>query len=116
MELFDLKEGDEVYVSGRLREVGSIAKVERVTKNFIIVKGNKFRKCNGYKTGDYDTYSRSSIEPLTEELRIKVRHNALFVYLNSFGFQDLPLNTLEDIYKKVRETHKKITSGADERK
>ncbi len=107
MEIHDLEKDDRVYVSGRLREIGSIGRVERVTKCFIIVNGNKFRRDNGNKAGSYDGYTRQSIEPLTEELRIKVIHKVMSSYLNSFGFQDLPLNTLEDIYKQVKETHKK---------
>lgn len=108
MEIKELKEGDEVYISSTLREVGSIAKVERVTKCFIIVQGSKFRKDTGDIAGSYDSYFHSSIEPLTDELRIKVKHKNISYYLKSFEFKDLPLNTLEDIYKLVKETHKKV--------
>ncbi len=108
MKLYELKPGNEVYMSDRLRESGRIVKVDKVTKNFIIVEGNKYRINSGDKAGDYDGYYRSSIEPLTDELRTKVRHNFISRSLNSFGFQDLPLNVLEDIYKLVKETHKRV--------
>jgi len=108
MDVCDLEKEDRVYLSGRLREVGSIGRVERVTKCYVIVNGNKYRRDNGRKAGNYDGYNTQSIEPLTEEMRIKVMHRNMSAYLNSFGFQDLPLNVLEEIYKKVKETHKKI--------
>lgn len=116
MEIHDLEKEDRVYVSGSLREVGSIGRVERVTKCYIIVNGTKFRRDNGNKAGDYDGFHRQSIEPLTEELRIKVKHKVMSSYLNSFGFQDLPLNVLEEIYKKVKETHKKVELHKDTHK
>ena len=108
MKIYELKEGDEVYVSGSLRETGSIAKVEKVTKCFIIVRGSKFRKNDGERAGEYQGFQHPSIEPLTDELRTKVRHRVISVYLNSFGFQDLPLNVLEEIYKLVKQTHKRV--------
>lgn len=48
--LQELKQGDRVYFGNEYLELGT---VDRVTKTLIIVGGKKYRKSDGYQTGDW---------------------------------------------------------------
>ena len=64
-ELEDLKVGDKVIVGGACSYC-RISQVEKVTKKYIIVEGNKFSKEFGWIDG-CSSYTSDHIRPATEE-------------------------------------------------
>lgn len=97
-ELKNIKEGDEVYLTGRmLEDVGTILKVTRVTNTMIICGKYRYRKNNGYAIGDFGSYSFPHITILTDEIKNKVRHNVLWNTIRRFDFQKLNIEQLEKI-------------------
>lgn len=54
--LEDIKVGDKVILYRRFQD-RTVCKVERLTKNFIIVEGRKYRKKDGFEAGDCEFMS-----------------------------------------------------------
>lgn len=96
--LNDLQPGDKVICEGRYHK--DIYVVERVTKNYVIVKGHKFRKTDGNSTGS-DFWSRDWITPLTPELEYQyqqeIKQQQLCAQVKRIAFESLTVNQLQAI-------------------
>lgn len=101
-ELKDLQVGDEVIVDNYL--FLDVFKVERITKAFIVVNGNKFRKSNGKSFGNF-MCSEIVLAPkeVMEEIKNENKRLRLANKVSSFNFRSLPIEKLEILYNILRE-------------
>lgn len=103
MENFeDIKVGDKVILYRRYKK--KVCKVERLTKTLVIVDGEKFRKADGFSTGDRGYYS-SSIGRATAEMIAKVeeenRRDLLINKISRYHWSVLSTDELEKVYELI---------------
>ena len=96
-----LKVGDEVAVHGRgFGDRVAVYKVEKLTPTQIVVRGDRYDKATGRERGA-SAYDRMSLEPVTEEVRQKIRRDRLLVRIDksmrNFNLHKMPLQQLEAI-------------------
>lgn len=105
--LYDIQPGDKVLSQGRWHE--SIHVVERVTKNYIIVHGQKFRKSDGSLVSS-DPWTHDYITPLTPELmeqhQRKILHQQLCTKIKRIDFTSLTIEQLQAILDVTQCTSK----------
>lgn len=102
--LEDIKVGDKVILYRRFQK-DLICKVERLTKNFVVVDGKKFRKRDGFNTGDHGFYPLT-ISRATEEEIAKIeeenKRDAIIAYIRNFHLSTLPTDVLEKVYELIK--------------
>lgn len=102
--LEDIKVGDKVILYRRFQD-RTVCKVDRLTKNFIIVEGRKYRKKDGFEAGDCGIYV-SSIDIATEqeitEIEEENKRDAIIAYIRNFRLSTLPTNVLERVYELIK--------------
>lgn len=102
-ELGDLKAGDKVIVGGAYSYC-RISQVEKVTKKYIVVEGNKFSKEFGWIDG-CSSYTSDYIRPATEEDIKRVEEETekrnIVNYLTKTHFEKLSFTTLVAIRDMV---------------
>lgn len=102
--LEDIKVGDKVILYRRFQD-RTVCKVDRLTKNFIIVEGRKYRKKDGFEAGDYEIYV-SSIDIATEqeitEIEEENKRDAIIAYIRNFRLSTLPTDVLERVYELIK--------------
>mgnify|MGYP007117050724 CR=1 FL=1 len=102
--LEDIKVGDKVILYSRFQD-RTVCKVDRLTKNFIIVEGRKYRKKDGFEAGDCGFYA-SSIERATElviaEVEEENKRYAIISYIRNCRLSLLPTDVLEKVYKLIK--------------
>ena len=97
--LQSLKVGDKVAVEGRLTGV-RLVEIERITKIYFIIKGDKFRRVDGYKIG-CDSWNFISVQQITDEVRANILARNLEVKIHNGGLRKLSLTELKEIGKIV---------------
>jgi 16S rRNA G1207 methylase RsmC len=85
-----LKVGDEVIVEGRYDR--SVQKIEKVTENFLIIDGTKYRKQGGMMTGA-NSFHYSFLNEATPEVIDKINNENRLRNLRSF-MRSLDINSL----------------------
>ena len=100
--LEDIKVGDKVILYRRFQD-RTVCKVERLTKNFIIVEGRKYRKKDGFEAGDCGIYV-SSILRATEQMIAEEEHKSdvLISYIRKCRLSTLPTDVLEKVYELIK--------------
>ena len=100
-ELKDLKVGDKVIIYSAYgnRDVSAI---ERITKTLVVVKGNKYRKSDGFRYGNV-LYTSDRIEaPKDEEqkkrIELEYRKKIIIHRIHNLNLNDYPLEVLEKVY------------------
>jgi hypothetical protein len=74
MKFADIKAGDYIVESCHpCHGPGLLRKVERVTNTQIIVNGYRYRKADGFKLGDKDSWRQACLVPATPELLYQIR-------------------------------------------
>lgn len=100
--LENIKVGDEVVLYIRYNKI--LCKVERLTKNFIIVKGRKYRKSNGFSTNG-DILSSSCIYRASTEMIAKIKEennrNILINKIRHYPLDKLSTKELEKVYELI---------------
>lgn len=102
--LEDIKVGDKVILYRKF-ENKLVCKVERLTKNFIIVKGRKYRKKDGFEAGDCGIYISSicrATEEEVAEIEEKNKRDKLINYIRNCRLGLLPTDVLEKVYKLIK--------------
>lgn len=101
--LEDIKVGDKVILYRKFQN-NVVSEVERLTKNYVIVDGRKFRKKDGFEPGNVGFYS-SSISRATEEMIAKVEEenmrDLLISKISHYPFSKLSTEELEEVYKLI---------------
>lgn len=89
-----LKVGNESLISGKYggRNLYFIGTIERITPTREIKIGALV-----FKNGSEGERSLLKIEPVTQEVRDKIKHKELSRFLKDYKFETLPLNALEEI-------------------
>lgn len=90
-----MKVGDSVTLY-RYGDLFSISKIERETKMFWVVNGEKYRKTDGYEAGSSDR--RYYIVPTTDEHRKERKRHRLAEALKYHNWSSYPLDKLEEIF------------------
>lgn len=100
-ELKDLKVGDKVIIYS---EYGNrdVSAIERITKTLVVVKGNKYRKSDGFRYGNV-LYTSDRIEaPKDEEqkkrIELEYRKKIIIHRIHNLNLNDYPLEVLEKVY------------------
>lgn len=105
--LNDIQPGDKVLSEGRWHK--GIYSVERVTKNYVIVHGQKFRKTDGNLVGP-DRWNRDHITPLTSELLVQYNkeflHKQLCTQVKRINFESLTIEQLRAIFNITQNKNK----------
>lgn len=102
--LEDIKVGDKVILYCRFQD-RTVCKVERLTKNFIIVEGRKFRKKDGFEAGDCGIYVSSigrTTEQMIAEIEEEHKRYAIIEYIRNFRLSTLPTDVLEKVYELIK--------------
>ena len=102
-ELKDLVAGDEVLVTGTLHR--RIAKVDKVTKNQIVIDNARFRRDSGWQCGsDRWNVRRISVPTENEISDIKEENlrKELLYAISSFDFKRLSTDELKQVYNIVK--------------
>jgi hypothetical protein len=77
MKFEDIKAGDYIVETCHpCHGPGLLHQVERVTNTQIIVNGRKFRKADGFKIGNKDSWRPVRLMPATSELLHEIRQYA----------------------------------------
>lgn len=96
--LNDLQPGDKILSEGRWHK--EISVVDRVTKNYVIVCGQKFRKTDGTLVTS-DSWNIDYIRPLTPELleqyQQEVKQQQLCAQVKRIAFESLTVDQLQAI-------------------
>ncbi len=96
--LNDLQPGDKILSEGRWHK--EISVVDRVTKNYVIVRGQKFRKTDGTLVTS-DSWNRDHIRPLTPELleqyQQEIKQQQLCAQVKRIAFESLTVDQLQAI-------------------
>ena len=102
--LEDIKIGDKVILYRRFQD-RTVCKVERLTKNFIIVEGHKYRKKDGFEAGDCEIYV-SSIGRATEQVIADIeeehKRDVIISYIRNCRLSTLPTDVLEKVYELIK--------------
>jgi hypothetical protein len=96
--LDSLKAGDEVAI--HTRNWVDIVKIERMTQTQIIIDQYRFYVSNGYAIGRR-LWNQPYIGPVTDEIRLKIKHRNLVYKISNTKFDDLPLEKLEAIMRII---------------
>lgn len=100
--LESLKVGDEVALSDNWHEY-SIMKVTKVTATQIVTKYGRYRKKDGFLVGG-SGYLRSSICPLTNEIKYKIKKlyltNKLSNVLSKLSYEQI--DRIEQVIDEVK--------------
>lgn len=100
----EFKVGDKVILYRRFQD-RTVCKVDRLTKNFIIVEGRKYRKKDGFEAGDCEFYV-SSIRRATEQVIAEIeeehKRDAIISYIRNFRLSMLPTDVLEKVYELIK--------------
>lgn len=102
--LEDIKVGDKVILYSRFQD-RTVCKVERLTKNFIIVEGRKFRKKDGFEAGDCGIYVSSigrATEQMIAEIEEEHKRDVIIGYIRNCRLSTLPTDVLERVYKLIK--------------
>lgn len=102
--LEDIKVGDKVILYRRFQD-RTVCKVERLTKNFIIVEGRKYRKNDGFETGDCGIYVSSigrATEQMIAEIEEEHKRDVIISYIRNCRLSTLPTDVLEKVYKLIK--------------
>ena len=102
-ELKDLVVGDKVLVTGTFNR--RIAKVDKVTKNKIVIDNARFRRDSGCQCGG-DSWNRKSISVPTEkeisDFKEENFRKELLYAISSFDFNRLSTDELKQLYNIVK--------------
>lgn len=100
-ELSNLQVGDKVIVYEKYGD-RKIATVERITKTLVVVKNIKYRKSDGFESGNNGLFTRSIDIPKDEEqikqIELEVRKKLIIHRIHNFNLNDYPLEVLEKVY------------------
>ena len=102
--LEDIKVGDKVILYRKFQN-RTVCKVDRLTKNFIIVEGRKFRKKDGFEAGDCGIYVSSigrATEQMIAEIEEEHKRDAIIEYIRNFRLSTLPTDVLEKVYELIK--------------
>lgn len=102
--LEDIKVGDKVILYRRFQD-RTVCKVERLTKNFIIVEGRKFRKKDGFESGDCGIYVSSigrATEQVIAEIEEENKRDAIISYIRNCRLSTLSTDVLEKVYELIK--------------
>ncbi|WP_293555744.1 hypothetical protein [Phascolarctobacterium sp.] len=100
-ELKDLKVGDKVIIYGAYGN-RDVSAVERITKTLVVVKGNKYRKSDGFRCGSVLFNSDRIEAPKDEEqkkrIELEYRKKIIIHRIRNFNLNGYPIDVLEKIY------------------
>ncbi len=100
-ELKDLVVGDKVVAYDKY-DNRRIAIVERITKTLVVVNNIKYRKSNGFPSGESYIYSHRIEIPKDEEqikeIELEYRKRIIIHRIHNFNLNDYPLEVLEKVY------------------
>lgn len=102
--LEDIKVGDKVILYRRFQN-RTVCKVERLTKNFIIVEGRKYRKKDGFEAGDCGIYVSSILratEQMIAEIEEEHKRDVIISYIRNCRLSTLPTDVLEKVYELIK--------------
>lgn len=102
--LKNIKVGDKVILYRRFQD-RIVCEVERLTKNFIIVDGRKYRKKDGFEAGDVGIYSSSiwrASEQEIAEVEEENRRDEIISYVRNCRLSTLPTEVLEKVYELIK--------------
>lgn len=100
-ELKDLKVGDKVIIYSVYgnRDVSAI---ERITKTLVVVNNIKYRKSDGFASGESYIFSRIIEIPKDEEqiktIKLEYRKRIIIHRIHNLNLNDYPLEVLEKVY------------------
>ena len=101
MEFKDLVVGDKVVVYGKY-DNKKIGVVKRVTKTLVVVNNIKYRKSDGFTSGESYIFSRRIEIPKDEEqikaIKLEYRKRIIIHRIHNFNLNDYPLEVLEKVY------------------
>ena len=97
----ELKVGDKVIIYSAYGN-RDVSVVERITKTLVVVKGNKYRKSDGFRYGTV-LYTSDRIEaPKDEEqkkrIELEYRKKIIIQRIRNFNLNGYPIDVLEKIY------------------
>ena len=104
----DLKAGDKVFVTrgSHIR----LVTVDRVTATQIVIGGERFRKSDGYRMGDSNTYWFTTLKEHSQEkedeFRAQVKHEANIKRLKNCNFAMLSPEVVAAIVTLLPEDEK----------
>ena len=100
-ELKDLVAGDKVVAYDKY-DNRRIAIVERITKTLVVVNNIKYRKSNGFASGESYIFSRRIEIPKDEEqikaIKLEYRKRIIIHRIHNLNLNDYPLEVLEKVY------------------
>ena len=100
-ELEDLVVGDEVVAYDKY-DNRRIAIVERITKTLVVVNNIKYRKSDGFASGESHIFSSRIEIPKDEEqinaIKLEYRKRIIIHRINNLNLNDYPLEVLEKVY------------------
>ena len=100
-ELKDLVAGDKVFVYDECNN-RRIAIVERITKTLVVVNNIKYRKSDGFASGESYIFSRRIEIPKDEEqikaIELEYRKRIIIHRIHNLNLNDYPLEVLEKVY------------------
>lgn len=100
-ELKDLVAGDEVVAYDKYDNI-RIAIVERITKTLVVVNNIKYRKSDGFASGESYIFSRRIEIPKDEEqikaIKLEYRKRIIIHRIHNLNLNDYPLEVLEKVY------------------
>lgn len=94
-----MKVGDKVAVLNMQGYVVQIANIERETKLYWIVGGDKYSKNGLIEPGS--GWSRNSIEPLTQKHVDEIKQSRIARKLSATNWSNIDLETLEKVFAIV---------------
>lgn len=104
-KLKDLVVGDKVVTYDKY-DNRRIAIVERITKTLVVVNNIKYRKSNGFASGESYIFSRRIEIPKDEEqikaIELEYRKRIIIHRIQNFNLNDYPLEVLEKVYIELR--------------
>lgn len=102
--LEDIKVGDKVILY-RIFQDRTVCKVERLTKNFIIVEGRKYRKKDGFEAVNCGIYVSSILratEQMIAEIEEEHKRDVIISYIRNCRLSTLPTDVLEKVYELIK--------------
>ena len=96
--LEDIKVGDKVVLYRRYDK--KVCKIDRVTKTFVVVDGNKFRKKDG-SGGYYSAYIRRATEEMIAKVEEENKRNVLVNKIRHCPLDKLSTEVLGKVYELI---------------
>lgn len=94
--LYDIQAGDEVVLSEQSGD--KIVTVDRITKEYVVIRSHKFRKSNGVRIG---TYAWAKIRLLApddiERIKNEQERKRLVDIVRYFDYESLGIDRLREI-------------------